>query len=317
MKGQSLLLTLLIFPGFLFAQIDPTKIKPLPDAMVNKSIRESSKNWVEIFTLENYKGSSKVFGANSDAPNLPDKLSKISIRLKPNTVAYLKINCTDIPYEVMISSNTTSFKIPDLGTICGIRIDERAAIIIKFNGVDAEIHNNDCRKLWGKISVSVIEKQPDASFVQCYNLSNNLTTVFLDTKKTGTPIFSYFFNKLADPPTAVVRDYVTRKNIEDSFIVGKSAITERRIFVKVKSQLNTEHKSSDLALDYTSSMFTSANDTEFNINRLPFFNTQSFGKSLVAGPFIAKGISDRAGYINTKNFRIFLSVVYDFRLTGE
>jgi hypothetical protein len=321
MKKNLLTFCFLIICFFCNGQKNPNKDKEFSNVTsTNQILKQSAKYWVEIFNNENYRGGSTLFTTNSTKPQLPEKLSKISLKLSPNTVAYLTINCTDIPYEVMFTGNTSSFTITDLGGICGIRIDERAAICIKFNGIETQVHNNDCKKISGNLSVSVIERQSDGSFVQCYNKSNQLRTTFLNTKKGTLPNYSTFvFNDQAEPPSAIVRDYSFNpwKLLQDSFIVGKSALKERKVFVRVHSKLNSEHKQSDLALDYTDNVSTKDNNTEFNINRLQFFNIQSNGKVLIAGPYTAQGIQARAGYIITKNLRILLSVVYPFELTGE
>lgn len=314
-------LLLTILSQTLLAQINNNVSKNISKINSNNSlVKLNSKQWIEIFPDENFKGEPVLYTAKGLTPQLNKKLSKVSFKLSAGTVAYLTINCTDIPSEVMITGNNSSYSIPDMGGICGIRLDERAAICIKFNGIETQIHNNDCKKVTGTLNVSVIEKQDDGSFVSCFNKAQKLKTVFMDAPKGSTPNFSSFvYNTLTEPPAETVRNYSLSPigPIQDSFIVGKSAIRDKRIFIKVSGDINTEHKMADLATDYTDNVHRAFND-EFNINRLPFFNLQAKGKALIAGPYKAMGVQPRdPGYIIQKQLKIFLAVVYDFRISGE
>lgn len=315
-------LLFLFFSSTVLAQT-PTTTKPI---MVNTGTKQSllkatAKHWIELFSAPGFKGQSAVYAENGETTAFQKKLSNISFKLSPNTVAYLTINCTDIPTEIMVTETNSNFTIPDMGGICGIRLDERAAICIKFNGVETQIHNNDCKRVTGNISVSVSERQVDGSFVSCFNKAKKRESVFLNAAQGTVPNYGTFvYNTSTEPPFQTVRNFDSQpaKPVQDSFIVGKAAIRDRKIFVKVNGFISTEHKQADLSSDYTKNVIARNINDEFQINRLPFFNLQSVGKSLIAGPYKAMGSEPGGpGYIISKQIRLFFAVMYDFSISGE
>ncbi len=302
-----------------------SQVKPsvnVTDVIRNNSGMQkiTASQWIQIYAEENYQGMSKIYTGNGATPDFQKKLFRVSCKLSPKTVAYLTVNCTDFTYEIMLTESSPSVVIPDMGGICGVRLDEVAYVCVKFNGIETQVHNNDCKKITGKIVVQVMERQPNSNFLYCYNRGGKRESVFMNVPKGSIPDFStYVYNTVQEPLSEPIRIGTARpvRYVQDSFIVGKSALTQRKIYIKISGNVNSEHKLNDLSSDYTDNV-AAVFSNEFQVNRLPFFNIQSKGKVLTAGPYRATGSNPNGpGYIIVKQIKLYFSVLYDFYLTGE
>ena len=105
--------------------------------------------------------------------------------------------------------------------------------------------------------------------------------------------------------------------IEVSLLLVISSNLRAGSRIKISGNVNSEHKLNDLSSDYTDNV-AAVFSNEFQVNRLPFFNIQSKGKALTAGPYRATGSNPNGpGYIIVKQIKLYFSVLYDFYLTGE
>ncbi len=289
---------------------------------------------VIFFEKPNYTGASaKLVKKQNGTFYLPFPLQHVSFRVPEGKIVYIKKCSDEFPDE---KSYVYSQKDVNLGGICGVRIDERQAISVVFNGISTEIHNNDCKRFAGSIKVQVVESSPDAG------LSTRMPCSFrYDTRVT---IHSYrhtlwdwdpsqLTNSRYDPhynntntifnnnPVPELFDTAqnffkrTNRQYTITFFVGKSALREQRTSLILTSDLTSSHKTCDLCDDFSSGVKMAQPVTEgFPLNK-PYGDGKIIDKDhprVVAGPYMARGSRDgqaitaHAGTV--KNFRVHVTV---------
>jgi len=275
------------------AQITVTPVTNSPGALVI-----SNANWVEIYELPNYTGRKQVFTANAENLGLPYTPNVVSLKIKPGYKAYLKLGCQEFPFELAYDVNTPNINAG--GAICGIRIAKIKRVQINYMGILTQIHNNDCKKMYGTITYSLYEL--NAANVKI-NVRTNIAaspwnvSVF-QKRKAVDEVAGAVFN-IADYYVAD-RDYITgvlsdprrykpllggAGSIQNNFFnVDDEAFQNKKVFMEVKVKIGSAHKSCDLCSGFTW-------DAEMIREETKIYNIVDFGlarfpnKTIQVGPF--------------------------------
>lgn len=267
-------------------------------------IKFTSLPWIEIFEQPNQQGRSVKFVediVNSENLNLPFLTNNISVKLSSDDVIVtLSLNCGGTKTYSYIDRVKTNLNLPNTN-ICGLHIGKKAAIRLRFNGILTEIHNNDCKRMYGTIKYRIVEKDLNGNivgfsktikasestqwgWVNVFNAPKNDAVVYplvFDVNK-------YFiqdrdghrtnrqYGNLHDAP----RD-------EDTYILhyfDSAAFQHNRIFLEVTTNIGSHHKGCDLCTDYTdnATMVTPV------VKQIPITINSPFGQ-LQAGKYRSKG----------------------------
>ncbi|WP_298221749.1 hypothetical protein [Flavobacterium sp.] len=224
--------------------------------------------WVEIYTQANYGGVRTIVTGATNTVNLPipntPGYKTISVKVQPGYVAYIN-TCNEFNDEVMIYGNRPSLT---LYALCPITIKaERADFIrVQFQGFTTNIHNNDCRKIFGSVRLKMFENRPgggtvtnvvtmqNGADVSTLNRIEALVFNRASASDTSLPncVIPYVFDSSFVPNfnEAIVNQERT-SGIFVVFVAGESAIAERRIGFTSNSNLRTAHKMNDFATYYS------------------------------------------------------------------
>ena len=327
MKKISMVLSIAFIQHNIYCQVKinnslivlPKTENVLAEKIARDKIKADNKYWVEIFEKPNYTGKSKIYTANTTIPQLAGNLKNISVHISAKTIAFLTINCNDGPSKISILKDMPNVTINSNSAICSILLDEKMFIEVKYNGLESQIHNNDCKKAWGKVEVSVTAGTTDGDVVACATeeaFSFYPVVFFNSTPTTLMNYQNYIFNTPPTPVETVVYNSTDNKFLTQRFIVGKSALQNDNVTVFVKCKFQSAHKSSDLALDYMDNIKTrEVNMLSFKPTVLPFYGNRTLGRYVALGPVVAQGVQNipnRSGYIGHKEFKLHFSVVYPF-----
>lgn len=225
--------------------------------------------WVEIFELPNQQGRSvKIVEdiVNKHNLGLPFSASNISVKLSgDDVIATLSFDCAGRKLYSKIDRIKAN---PDLRSAipCGLHIGKKAAIRIRFNGILSEIHNNDCKRMYGNISYRLVEKDVNGNIVDvCKTIKPaesdqwSSVTVYSNSKNAATaPANLYdvskFYIKERDGNRTNLPRLYTYPRDEDTYILhyfDEDAYQQDRIFLEVTTNIGSHHKGCDLCSDYT------------------------------------------------------------------
>jgi hypothetical protein len=208
------------------------------------------------FTLhENtaYRGRTAVFKLSPAGKIVaPFNLSDVSFVVAPGKIVYIKYCENDLPYEVAYYASVSRI---NLTNICGIRSDDRHIFSITFNGISTEIHNNDCRRIFGNVIFKIFELAPDRTTESAVLCRTTPEFIGADrftfrpfnhpNSETVPPYNNYVHNRRANQiPTirTIMTNSRSGRQATGVFWVGSSAIREGRVKIIATSNLATAHK---------------------------------------------------------------------------
>jgi hypothetical protein len=289
-KLSYIILILSICSTSVYAQFAPIKQGP--------AVPFTPTQWVRIFERPNYQGRFILFAANTANPVIPFPLNNISVSISSNTKVYLTTGCSEFPSEWALVENNADLRIPE-GVICGIRLAKAVPITIKFDGILAEIHNNDCRKMYGNIQYNVFEVNARGEWIRCPsgNVSMPYTVTVFQNEKGNNVIKRYVYNinefYVAD------RDYVASRlsgykpsissmiaAASQNFIVDDTALNNNRVKIEVKIKLGSAHKGCDACTDHTwDAAMTTTQTFLIDVKRPDERNRFASFETVQAGPY--------------------------------
>jgi len=299
-----------------FAQIS-TKVLPVTQTPV-------VFNDLTVYEQPNLSGNSgKIKISKLNGLIFPfTNLTNASFKIAAHKIVYLKY-CLEFPVEVAFTETQTNI---DLSKVCGIRSDDMQWVGIGFNGISTEIHNNDCKRVYGNITVKMQETSPYDNNLFTF-FSTNSFTPFRNTDKTGPyllnianssadPIYTnYVFNNNPVPNITTGPGTRSRGRADVGFWVGKAAVRDGRIKIFINSKIGSAHKSCDLCDDFSSKVEMARAKTEaIPINYLydgeKLLNAEN--NKLILGPYPASGSRDGTAITasggTNKNFRVHLTI---------
>jgi hypothetical protein len=255
------LIAFLISNGLAFAQIkkpsDLIFTNPNPAAAIINAPR------IEIFTTGNLVGTKYEFRGSRTNIELPSS-AVYSFRVQPGYIVYLT-NCNnDLQTEEIYRGEVNNYN----KKICNIRFAPISNAYVTFHGISTPIHNNDCKRVFGSIKVSVQERTSSGEMVPCpmsYHHGRGVNAGFYEATiyqnaNANTTSFQnqYLYNFDGRViPTLDQFTYLAAGRTEiagATFIVSATALSENRVFVTVTTMLGSAHKSNDLASDFSSNV---------------------------------------------------------------
>jgi hypothetical protein len=295
--------------------------------------------YVEIFERPNYQGKSikfpyqvsryypnpavKNYNATIVSPLLPFVSKNVSIKLSdPKLIAYLKINDLN---PLVVHGNVPNLLLP-YERINSILIDHKVHIVVSLRAILSEIHNNDCKKIYGNIDFELFTQssmggQSLALLADKANVTNPwLTTDNINPLITDKWSFDnntiFRINAFTESKAMVQQQNkicTTLYNIKDfyspvtsgkpflllrgdyspydfHFIVGGMNIVEKGVYLKLKVNLGSAHKGCDLCTDFTWDA-TMAN-SDIRIIKLEKLGTPTPGAGMSSTYFIGNYRSD-------------------------
>jgi hypothetical protein len=320
------IITVLLLANNVFSQKLNTKIKDIVGTNPNAVITALSGVVVSDFQVSELPS----YAGKIENPKLKDgklvasfPLKNVSITIPSGKIVYLKYCNVEFPYEMAISESQTKI---NLEGVCGVRSDESTAITVHFNGISTAIHDNDCKKVFGKITIQVTENAPTEADVLSNIRCNTGTSFRGDNQFTFQPmkivkadsrknISNYVFNDNPVPSLGgnIISSSTTGED-QAGFVVGKNALLEGRVKMIVTSTIAGAHKSCATCDGYSSNIHMERPVTEIIPLELnyPFhgLRTPQLGNAIVLGPFNAFGTPDgtsitaQGGF--SQNFRVHL-----------
>lgn len=251
--------------------------------------------WVEIYDQPNFQGNKKTYYPATASPEFTNS-TRTSIKVAPGYVAIVK-SCAEFNPEVTVYGQIPNSNAKGIYQICGVEVQKAKSISVGFNGISSNVHNNDCTKFYGNVTLRVQEKKasdgemiPGAHInrghIAAYNGYSAL--VFSNPPRTVSRLTNYVFN---NSPVPVILDPVisplSRGRQWEQFIVSEKAFNEGRIFILVDTDLGSAHKQSDLATDFTwNEKMNGARSVVINLNDIPTYANAALGRQLVVGPYL-------------------------------
>ncbi len=270
------------------------------------------------------------FAGRRENPKLKDgklvaafPLKNVSITIASGRIVYIKYCNAEFPYEMPYSESQSKI---NLEGVCGVRSDESTAFTVNFNGISTAVHDNDCKKVFGKITIQVTENSPTEADVLS-NISCSTGTAFrggnrftfqpmnINTADSRKNISNYVFNDSPIPSLGknLISSSTTGEN-QAGFVVGKNALLQGRVKMIVTSNIAGAHKSCSTCDGYSSNIKMARPVTEAIPLELNFpyhgLRTPQLGNEIVIGPYNAFGTPDgtsltaQGGF--SQNFRVHL-----------
>ena len=288
---------------------------------------------IRVYERPNYQGRSAQFIKNAENKfEFPFPLQHVSFQVPDGMIVYIK-SCFEFATE---NAYTRSQPDINLEGICGIRTDYATLVNVMFAGISTEVHNLDCMRFGGRIDIKMMETAPgdypmevlmpfkeytfrdriDAYTYTPFNwdksqLTNNRYSPLYNN--TGT----IFNNNPVPELTKQARDYFgnTQASGKNAFYVGRTALSEGRVKIWVRTDITSSHKTCDLCDDFSSQIKLATP----GIASIPLNKPYGDGKILdaahpylVLGPYTATGSRDGVALTATsgtiKHFRVHLKV---------
>jgi hypothetical protein len=316
-KTALCLLAFLVFNVWAIAQIT-TKPYINPG---NPASAITNPPWIEIYTTANLAGTKYEFRGNRTNIELPNS-NLYSFRVQPGYIAYLT-NCNnDLQTEEIYRGEVSNYN----KKICNIRFAAIADAYVSFHGISTPIHNNDCRRVFGSVKVSVQERTPSGQILPCpmsYHHGRGVpaglfeATIYQNANANTTSFQNQYVQNFDGRviPTLDQFTYLAAGRTEiagATFIVSEAALRENRVFVTVTTMLGSAHKSHDLASDFSSNIRMPAPI----IHRMGYHEFNGRNSTVALGPYQAVGSPDSniaaSGGIY-KQFRVHLSKLRNIR----
>jgi len=281
---------------------------------------------IDIYPQIKYNGVKGNFTLQDGKLVPPFTLKHVSFTVPAGKIVYLKMCVGEFPYEVAYSTSQSDIT---LTSVCGIRSDDAATFRVQFNGISTVIHNNDCKRVFGKIAVTVTEKSTDAALQPTIMTPNTGTAYkgtgteantfipFKNTNANTTPPYGSYVHD-ASRAIPVITSIVGGSSSGQSvaiYTVGATALREGRVTIGVKSDIASAHKTCDLCDDFSSNVHMAAPVAEnILVNRAGTRMVDAAHPRIVMGPYNAHGSRDGSAITATGGTNIDFRV--HFTVTG-
>lgn len=266
--------------------------------------------WVQIFEQPNYQGKSEIIALGNSRPLLKEfrgtlsyhgwefvndevqqpnlglsfSTSGGSIKLgSDNFIATLMHNHRGRIIYTLIDRNSPNIIVKDgenvianAGDLAGITINIKGAMRLGLQNVLATIHNNDCRRMYGRVKVRLVHKD-----------MNGLVKAITGGIKRGISDREGWVELYNSPkessgsPSPLVRNKSDAAlppqtyNYEDGkhqvLFYDDGAFRTGRLFLQIKFNICTHHKGCDLCTDYTDQTCTGE-----KIDEIQFYDYRNY-----------------------------------------
>ncbi len=238
----------------------------------------------------------------------------ISLRVLTGYIAYISFR-EDFPQESIFIGDHPNFGSEYPNDIQSIRVVRSPRADLNFCGFSTQIHNNDCRRIFGTVKIRFLERLPSGVLIPCPRTQNRGTVdnglsrgdyssasmfikenvfpeagVFgtianlLMSSARGPSPERYVFANDGSTVSALRRTLVLPNGQAAGYgyTVSQDALREDRIVIEFVTNLGDHHKSNDLALDYSSNVSMQETTTTL----IPY---QSAATAFSIGDFELKG----------------------------
>lgn len=260
---------------------------------------------VEVYPQPNYMGTKAYFKMSGGKLVPPFDMSNVSIRIPAGKIVYFKKCDTDIPYESAYDASQAQV---NLRNVCGIRMDDADGFVVNFNGISTILHNNDCKRVFGKITVKVMETAPDGT------TQSSMIGTFIGTSFRGpdaytfvpfsnanantTPPYSNYVHNSGPSGAPVITTPVMGPGTGESmgaFRAGANALREGRVSIIVTTNIASAHKTCNVCDDFSSNVHMEAPVSAVVPINKAYGTGQILNATynrLVLGPYRAEGSRD-------------------------
>jgi hypothetical protein len=284
-------------------------------------------NDIQIFPRPNYDGTPGNF---TNTPltggfRAPFPVTNSSFRVPSGRIVYLRYCDLEFPYERAYTEDQINI---NLTNVCGIRSDDHTSFSLHFDGISTTIHNDDCRTVFGKVEIKVVELSPggDMAYMplvvpQTIYRPNPITFMPMNMRNAGSlrALSNFVFNDSPVPDLSgnIVRGLNNQVGIWSSFQVGQTALREGRVKIIVMSNIAGAHKTCHTCAGYSSNVHMERQVTEEISINVPDAsrNINASRNSVVLGPYRAVGNRDGFSFEASgtaweieKNYRVHLHV---------
>jgi len=134
----------------------------------------SRRDWIEIYPNANFQGQPARYAQNISNYSYPVSFNKrsTSIKIAPGYIAYIRFNEDNASEGIYIGDHAT-FGSTHLLDIKSIRIVAGTNAYVNFSGISTEIHNNDCKRVFGSVKARMYERLPSGELVPCPLIERN------------------------------------------------------------------------------------------------------------------------------------------------
>lgn len=258
-------------------------------------------DWVEISEFGGFTGRKARYAENVPEFSYPASFTNkraISLKVAHDYIAYITFK------EGQATEGLFAGDYEDFGArypleIQSIRVVGGMTAYVNLSGISTQIHNNDCRRIFGNIRLQVKEELPTGALVPCPVVAINGTRSNPGARDAHRPVLifdqpnsfsrrptyhNYVFSsdghsvpEITSWVSSIRSDYVGAR-----FLVNQQAVREHRIILEFTTDLGSQHKSGDLATDYSSDVRMSRPET-ISVN---YYSSPAYFN---IGPFTAQG----------------------------
>ena len=304
------------------------------------AIKDALDNYLcEIFEFPNYQGRSIKLYENTQLNSFPFPLSfwHYSMKVKGNAADYtIRLKSCDGEFPTYVyarmsggsdffisaPSNSIYNTVP-LPNICELSVEKTARITVTLNGIETDIHNNDCKKMYGDISMKIQETTDGNPITirKITDLESSSETVTYYFARRGSLNLSMgdeniFFQQRADLHITSVptKRLARRPLLTATYLTTEKALRDNKVLITVMTDLSSAHKNSDLDPFFTWDIKMKKQEkTHVYLQNLPIHANSSLGRELIAGPYTAYGATPGTadgGYNNPHIIKVHFSVNY-------
>lgn len=293
-----------------FAQKKDPQTRVLSDVSRIKEVLPTTTrpDWIEIYPNANFQGRPAKYAQNIPNFSYPASFNKrsISLKIRPGYLAYITFDEASATEGIFIGDH------PNFGSthplnIKSIRVVTGINAYVNFSGISTEIHNNDCKRVFGSVKARMYERLPSGELIPCPLIERNGIRIPLDNSSRnplydtitlfsrpnsfpGHSIYggtsqNYVFQSLGVRGRLELRETYRLENGRAAgfaYLVNHAALLENRIVLHLISDLGSHHKSSDLALDYSSNI-------KFQRPEVSHIDYQPMPTPVSFGPFLGFG----------------------------
>jgi hypothetical protein len=208
-----------------------------------------------------------------------------------------------------------------LRNVCGISVEKIAYFKVTLNGIETDIHNNDCKKMHGSVKV-VITETTDGNPIITTKITDRRTksdTVLYYWGTAGTVNHSMrdqnmFFQQrqnlhITSTPSKYIDSYPSDTAI---YITTERALRENRVVITVMTDLGSAHKNNDLDPFFTWDIkMKKPERTSAYLQSIPLHADPQFGREFIVGPYTAYGSTPGTadgGYNNPHIIRLHFTI---------
>lgn len=286
----------------------PPKVKSDASRITEVLPTSTRPDWIEIYPNANFQGRPAKYAQNIPNFSYPASFNQrnVSIKIAPGCIAYISFH-EENPSEGIFVGDHATFGATQILNIKSIRVVEGISAYVNFSGISTEIHNNDCKRVFGYVKARMYERLVSGELVPCPLIERNGMPIILDNSNRnplydtialfsrpnsfpGNSIYggtsqSYVFQSLGVRRRAEIRETFRMENGRSAgyaYLVSLQALRDNRIVLELISDLGSHHKSNDLATDYSSSV-------KFQRPQVTRIDYQTMSTFASFGPFLGFG----------------------------